>query len=616
MSNLIKGVAAVKKHLKTMPTSSGVYKMLDQENKILYIGKAKNLAKRILSYSHPERLEYRIQTMISYIVKIEVITTKTETDALLLESNLIKKFEPKYNILLKDGKTYPYIFISEDHNFPRITKHRGARKLKGKYYGPFTSAHAVNKSISDLQKSFLLRPCSDNFFSNRTRPCMEYQIKKCSAPCTDKISKSDYAILVKQAQDFLEGKSRGIQEDLVKSMESASACYNYEKAAIYRDRIKALNQIQKKQNINIPSLTDTDIIGLYNLNGNCCIQVLFYRQGQNFGNNYFFLKNTEDKQNSQILNAFICQHYTQSNLPPTEIIASDEVDESKLIEEYFLINHGYKVSIKSPKLGEKKNILNQAVKNAKNSLEQNIIENEKQTALLQKIADLFNMSTPPKRIEIYDNSHISGQYQVGAMVVADENGFNKKHYRRFNIKDRNIKPGDDYAMLTEVLKRRFRKNDQNDFILDKTQWPDLVLIDGGAGHLTTAINVFSQLEILNQFTFVCISKGPDRNAGKEKFHMQDKESFTLDSKDPAMYYLQILRDEAHRFAIGSHRKKRATSTYKSEFDSIANIGPKRKKLLINHFGSVSDVKQATLAELKSVAGINTKIAQIIYDSFR
>jgi excinuclease ABC subunit C len=616
MTNITDGIKNIQIHLENMPSCSGIYKMIGENETVLYVGKAKNLQKRLVNYTRPERLEYRIQAMIANVKKLEFITTKTEAEALLLESNLIKKFEPRYNILLKDGKTYPHILITADSDFPRITKHRGARKIEGKYYGPFASAGAVNKSISDLQKAFLIRPCSDSYFTNRQRPCLEYQIKRCSAPCVNMISKEDYADLVTQAKQFLAGKSREIQQNLVTKMEEESAKHNYEKAAVYRDRIKALNQIQAKQSIGISSLDDADVIGIANEGGIACVQVFFFRGGQNYGNMSFFPKNTAEQSDSDILNAFICQFYQENNIPPKDILVSNDVSDHDFLEEYFSQTAGYKVKISNPKLGDKKKLIENAVSNARTALEQKMLGKTKQKDLLAKIAEVFGMKSPPKRVEVYDNSHTFGQDQVGAMIVAGEEGFNKKAYRRFNIRDKFTKSGDDYAMMREVLTRRFKRLKLE--CPEKTQgiWPDLVLIDGGLGHLTTVTKVFDSLGLTDEITFVCISKGVDRNAGREKFHMLGRDSFTLPHSDPAMYFLQILRDEAHRFAIGSHRNKRAKSVTKSTLDEIPSIGAKRKKILLNHFGSTDDIKSATLEELENVSGIDKKIAEIIYNYFR
>jgi excinuclease ABC subunit C len=612
---LSNGVSVIKKHVSHMTSSPGIYKMIDGQGVVLYVGKAKSLVKRLDNYCHPERLEYRIQSMISNVAVVEVITTNSESEALLLESNLIKKFEPKYNILLKDDKSYPYILLTDDHEYPRSIKHRGSRKIKGKYYGPFASATAVNKAIIDLQKAFLLRPCSDSYFSARKRPCMEYQIKRCSAPCVNKVSVEDYKVLVEQAQKFIKGGSREIQEQLAGLMEKESAAMNYEQAAAYRDRIKALNQIQAKQTVTVSSLDDADVIGLYNEGGECCVQIFFFRSGQNYGNRSFFPKNGHDQSDSQILEAFIAQFYGEDNIPPKDILICNEVGEHELLEETLSGLCKYKVKISVPKLGEKKKLVENAVRNAKNALQQRTLGNAKQKKLLTKVQEIFGLPAVPQRIEVYDNSHISGKYEVGAMIVAGEEGFNKKAYRRFNMREKGQVPGDDYAMMTEVLTRRFRRLKQDCPDKQLGIWPDLVMIDGGAGHLTIATRVFEELGLMGEINFVCISKGPDRNAGREQFHMVGREAFTLPHSDPAMYYLQILRDEAHRFAIGSHRKKRSKSVSKSALDEIPGIGPKRKKILLNHFGSMDDVKNATLEELQQAEGIDKVIAEQIYNFF-
>lgn len=613
--NLSSGVAVIKEHVENMPSVPGVYKMIDGSGNVIYVGKARNLVKRVVNYTRPERLEYRIQSMISNVEKVEFITTNTESEALLLESNLIKKFEPKYNILLKDDKSYPYILITQEHNYPRIAKHRGKRKISGKYYGPFASAGAVNKAIADIQKAFLIRPCTDAFFKARNRPCMEYQIKRCSAPCVNKISEKDYRDLVGQAKEFLLGRSQNIQKQLIGLMDKESAVQNYEKAAIYRDRIKALNQIQSKQTVNVQSLNDADVIGVFREGGECSVQIFFFRAGQNFGNKSFFLRNTKDQSESDILDAFICQFYQDSNIPPKDIIVSAKVNEKEFLEESLSQLCKYKVKITLPKLGDKKKLVENAIVNAKNALQQKMLGNAKQKQLLEKVAEIFGLPDLPKRIEVYDNSHISGKYPVGAMIVAGVDGFNKKAYRRFNIKDTSIEPGDDYAMMREVMNRRFKRLKQESPDKKSGIWPDLVLIDGGAGHLSTVEKVFEQLGLASELKFVCISKGVDRNAGREQFHMPGRDSFTLPYTDPAMYYLQTLRDEAHRFAIGSHRNKRSKSVTKSAFDEIAGIGPKRKKILLNHFGSVDDVKKASIQELEQAEGIDKVIAEQIYNFF-
>ena len=615
LKQLSNAVAIVKESVKNMPDNCGIYKMIGKDDKVLYVGKAKNLAKRVTNYTQPHRLEYRLQNMISNVAKVEFTITNTESEALLLESNLIKKFEPKYNILLKDGKSYPYILIADDHDFPRIVKHRNVKKIKGSYYGPFASAGAVNKSIADLQKAFLIRPCADSVFANRERPCMEYQIKRCSAPCVDKITKKDYATLIQQAKDFLSGKSRNIQEKLVIFMEEESNNQNYEKAAIYRDRIKALNQIQAKQNVNINSIGDSDLIALYRNRNNCCIEVCFFRNGQNLGNSSFYPKNTSEQSNDEILSAFIGQFYSDNgNIPPKQIITNCELGKDhEFLEDALSSIHSYRISISCPKIGIKKDVIDDVMKNAKKSLEQNLLRKIKQEDNLKNLQKLFELPNIPKRIEVYDNSHISGTDEVGAMIVAGEEGFNKKAYRRFNIKNKMKQGGDDYAMMFEVITRRFKRLKQEHPEKKPHIWPDLVLIDGGLGHMKIVSDALNELGLSDDIVFACISKGVKRNAGEENFHIPGKTSFTLKKNDPVMHYLQILRDEAHRFAIGSHRKKRDKSITKSALDEIDNIGSKRKKDLLNHFGSLEDIKQASIKDLEKVKGISTNTAKQIYN---
>lgn len=613
--SLKNGVAVILGQLANMPTSPGVYRMINAAGVVIYVGKAKNLVKRLVSYTKPERLEYRIQGMISNIASLEVITTASEIEALLLEANLIKKYEPKYNILLKDDKSYPYILLTQDGDFPRIVKHRGQKVQNGKYYGPFPSGSAVNKAIADLQKAFLLRPCSDSFFAARTRPCMEYQIKRCSGPCVNKISKEEYANLVKQASQFLEGRSREIQEELVGIMERASLNMNYEKAASYRDRIKALNQIQAKQIIHIDALQDADIVGICLESGQCCIQVFFYRSGRNLGNSPFYPKNIEGATQSEVLASFVMQFYS-NNPPPHEVIISAGMEGANQIGEALSSIAGYKVKITMPKTGDKLKLVQEAVKNAQSALRQRILGNAKQEILLGEVAKLFSLPVMPKRIEIYDNSHIMGKYEVGAMVVAGPEGFNKKAYRRFNIKGDAFGKGDDYAMMEQVMFRRFSRLKQEHPNRTENIWPDLLLVDGGEGHMSVVLKVLTQLQLEKDIKFVCIAKGPDRNAGREQFFMPGHGPFTLPHDSPLLYYLQLLRDEAHRFAIGSHRNKRAKSVSKSILDEIPNIGGKRKKTLLNHFGSADAIRGATIDDLMKVEGINRKIAEVIYNYLR
>lgn len=614
-TTLTRGVQVIKRHLETMPSDPGVYRMLDDKGKALYVGKAKNLAKRVVNYTYPERLGYRIQAMISHTASMEIITTGSEAEALLLEANLIKKLEPRYNILLKDDKSYPYILITGDHDYPRIIKHRGAQKQKGTYYGPFASAGAVNAAIADLQKAFLIRPCTDHYFASRTRPCMEYQIKRCSAPCVNRITKNDYAALVSQTKAFMSGKNRQVQKQLLTEMETASIDEDYEKAAVFRDRIKALNHIQAKQSVHVASLTDADVIGMHQDNNALCVQVFFFRGGQNFGNKSFFPAHSEGLEAAEIMEMFIGQFY-QSNPPPKEIILPYKPQGRQAIETALASLCGHKVSLNTPRQGDKKKLVSDANDNAKSALKQYLARHARQSEMLAAVGKLFGLPKTPERIEVYDNSHIMGRHEIGAMIVMGSDGFNKKAYRRFNIKGEARHRGDDYAMLREVLLRRFKRLKQECPQPQASIWPDLVLIDGGAGQLGIAKEVFAELELDTQIVFACISKGPDRHAGREQFHMPNREPFTLPHADPVMHYLQVMRDEAHHFAIGSHRKKRSAATFKSALDEVPGIGAKRKKQLLHHFGSVDDIRNATVDELTKVDGISDALAEQIYNFFK
>ncbi|MDB2414672.1 excinuclease ABC subunit UvrC [Rickettsiales bacterium] len=608
------GVEIIKKFLKNMPSSAGVYRMIDKNGQVLYVGKAKNLPKRVVNYTRPERLEYRLQQMISKTIHMEIIQTETEIEALLLEANLIKKYEPKYNILLKDDKSFPYILIADEHDYPRIMKYRGQQKAKGTYYGPFASAGAVNQALSDLQKAFLLRPCTDSFFKARTRPCMEYQIKRCSAPCVNKISKEQYGELITQAKEFLKGKSRDVQNQMVAKMQAASEMMDYEKATIYRDRIKALNHIQAAQDINASIVSDADVIAMYRLGAACCVQMIFYRNGQHLGSKAYFPKHTNDQSDEDVMAAFILQFY-QNHPVVGQLILSHSPKEEESVKEALEILSDRKIDIIAPQKGKKKKLVELALKNAKSSLNQKQIGQAKEAENLAGVARIFGMEKSPKRIEVYDNSHIMGTNEVGAMIVAGEGGFNKKAYRRFNIKGDEAHKGDDYAMMRQVLMRRLVRLKQEFPQYQEFAWPDLIMIDGGAGHLSVVDKVFEELGFKDKITLVCISKGPDRNAGREQFHMAGKDAFTLPVNDPTLYYLQTIRDEVHNFAIGSHRKKRAKSFIKSALDEIPGVGAGRKKLLLLHFGDADSIKQAKLEDLLKVEGINRKVAQAIYDHF-
>ena len=609
------GRNVVKRYALDMPHTPGVYRMLDKNNNVLYVGKAKNLKNRVSSYLNVAALNTRIQIMISQTASMEIITTRSEAEALLLEANLIKKFSPRYNILLKDDKSFPFIFFSNDHEFARLSKHRGAKTKKGKYFGPFVSAGAVNETITLLQKAFLIRTCSDGFFKNRSRPCMLYQIKRCSAPCVGKIKKEDYDVLAVQAMAFLSGKSRQIQEQLVAQMQELSLKMHFEKASVIRDRIKALTQVQQQNGVTATALGDADVIVLARpendrVGKDCCIQMFSYRGGRNYGNKSWFPAHTAQIPDGEILRSFIGQVYQTQPVPPL-ILVSHLLEESALLEEALGLNADYKVDIVQPIRGEKRNIIDNALRNANDALNRNVAMNATQREVLSGLQKLFGLEELPKRIEVYDNSHISGTHAVGAMIVAGPEGFLKGEYRQFNIKREETKPGDDYAMLREVLTRRFSKIDEE---TNANKIPDLVLIDGGAGQLSIATSVFEELGITN-IVYAAISKGPDRNAGREWFHMPNREPFQLPEGDKLLHSLQRLRDEAHRFAIGAHRNKRSKTMQTSELDSIPFIGPERKKALLHHFGSAKAVASASVEDIEKVSGISKSTAKVIYEYY-
>ncbi len=606
--SLAAGRKIIKSYADELSHSSGVYRMLDTENNTLYVGKAKSLKNRVLNYVNTSALNTRLQRMISLTSKMEIITTRSEAEALLLEANMIKKYSPRYNILLKDDKSFPYIFFSGDHDFPRLSKHRGAKVGKGKYFGPFVSAGAVDETITILQKAFLIRNCSDNIFKNRTRPCLQYQIKRCSAPCVDFINKEDYEKLTRQAYDFLSGKSRQIQDELIKEMQTASEAQDYEKASIIRDRIRSLTQVQQQSKLTSNTIIDADLIAIARDGDDCCIQIFSFRGGRNYGSKNYFPSNTKEHTGGEIISSFIAQFY-QSQPVPKLILVSEELEDAALLEEALCLNTDYSVSIVNPQRGEKHELMVQALRNAKEALLRHLSTNISQKAALQGVQELFGLDDIPKRIEVYDNSHISGTNQVGAMIVAGVDGFIKNQYRKFDIKNADTVGGDDYAMLREVLTRRFKR------LQDEQQnKPDLVLIDGGAGQLSIAKQVFEELGI-NDIVYVGIAKGEDRNAGREHFFMQGREAFQLPENDAVLHYLQRLRDEAHRFAIGAHRNKRSKSMQVSELDAIVGIGAARKKALLHHFGSARAVAAASIEEIGQVTGISKDKARIIYQHF-
>lgn len=612
--DLATGIAAIKAQVKTLPATPGVYRMLDARGDVLYVGKARNLKARVTSYTQTKRLTNRIMRMVGQTRAMVIVNTRTEAEALLLEANLIKRYRTPYNVLLRDDKSLPYILLRQDHDWPQITKHRGAQRIKGQYFGPFASGGAVNQTLNAMQRVFQLRSCSDSVFHNRTRPCMLYQIKRCSAPCVDRISAEDYDHMVRESRAFLEGRTSGIQKELGQKMEDAAERLDYETAAIYRDRIRALAQIQSRQDINLTNLGNADIIAASSNGGVTCIQVFFLRGGQNWGNRAFFPRHDKTADSGEVLEAFIAQFY-ENKLPPKDILLSAEVPEAALLEEALSARAGFKVRFSVPKRGDRKRLVDLAARNAKEALDRRMAESASQTRLLNGVADVFDLDAPPQRIEIYDNSHIQGRHAIGAMVVAGPEGFMKNAYRKFNIKSEELTPGDDYGMMREVMRRRFSRLMSEDPDKSRGNWPDLVLIDGGPGQLSATLEVMTELGLEDELPLVAVAKGPDRNAGREVFYRPHREQMTLAPDSPVMYYIQRLRDEAHRFAIGTHRAKRAKAMAKSPLDSVPGIGAKRKKALLHHFGTAHAVTRAGVEDLIRVDGISEHMAQTIYDHF-
>ncbi|MGV8949220.1 MAG: excinuclease ABC subunit UvrC [Candidatus Paracaedibacter sp.] len=606
---LAQGVEIIRQTVKTLPQVPGVYRMINNRGEVVYVGKAKDLKKRVVSYTFAQKLPHRLQRMVSETVSMEIVTTHTETEALLLESNLIKKLQPHYNILLKDDKSFPYILITQGHAYPRLEKHRGPQRQKGKYFGPFASVVAVEETMILLQKVFLIRNCSDPFFEKRTRPCLQYHIKRCSAPCVDKISEKDYAILVKEATAFLNGKTTQIQEYLAVKMNEASHALAYEEAAQYRDRLRLLTRIQAHQRINVAKIRDADIIGAACEGGQTCVQIFFFRQGRNLGTASFFLSHTDDSSLEDQIAAFLTQFY-QDRAPAAVVLLSHKPAELSLISTALQEQFGVVTAWEVPKVGAKRELVEHALSNAQGALTRKLSQTATFEALLDQMAQTFQMSKRPERIEIYDNSHLQGTHPYGVMVVATPQGFEKKSYRKFAIREAiSSKGGDDYAMMGEVLHRRFAHAGEKDWTL-----PDLILVDGGLGQLNVALKVIEELDV-DGITVVGIAKGPDRNAGREKFFQKGRDTFTLPDNDPLMHFLQRLRDEAHRFAIGTHRAKRAKALVFSRLDEIPGVGAARKKALLQHFGSAKGVALASLQDLQLVSGINKFVAKKIYAYF-
>jgi excinuclease ABC subunit C len=606
------GTACISDYVKRLPSKPGVYRMMDEHGTVLYVGKAKDLKKRVTAYTKYDRHPTRIRRMIRATTEMEFVVCATETEALLLEATLIKRLKPRYNILLRDDKSFPYILVRKDHPAAQVNKHRGARNIKGDYYGPFASAWAVNRTLDTLQRAFRLRNCSDSIYQSRSRPCMQYQIKRCAAPCTGEISIEDYSKLISDAEDFLKGKSDSLRQRLSEEMSQAAAAQNYEKAAELRDRISAMAKVSTTAGgINPSTFTDADVIGLHTGGGQTCIQVFFFRAGQNWGNSSHFPRHSKDQTSGEVMEAFIAQFY--SNKPiPKNVFVSEDLPNIDLVERALSEQADRKIDIAKPLRGEKRKLVQQAVSNAQEALGRKLAETATQSKLLKELQNLFGLEDIPERIEVYDNSHIQGTNAIGAFIVAGPEGLRKRDYRTFNIADENTAPGDDYAMMREVFRRRFYR-----LTKDKSlEWPDLVLIDGGKGQLSVVTETLRELGALDRTTLVGIAKGPDRNSGRETFFMNGRDEFTLPPRTPALYYLQRLRDEAHRFAIGTHRARRKKDIKKSPLDGIPGVGAGRKKALLAYFGSAKAVKGASIEELATVEGVSDKMAKTIHDYFR
>jgi excinuclease ABC subunit C len=661
-------------HLKQAPASPGVYRMLDAAGDVLYVGKAKNIKKRITSYARPTGHDQRITRMIAATASMEFVSTRTETEALLLEANLIKRLRPRFNVLMRDDKSFPYIVIATDHASPQILKHRGARTRAGDYYGPFASVWAVNRTITALQRAFLIRSCSDAVFESRTRPCLLFQIKRCSAPCTGEIAPADYDELVREAREFLSGKSHAVKQELAAEMEHASQALDFERAAIYRDRLAALSAIQSQQGVNLRGVEDADIFAIHQAGGYNCVQVFFFRTGQNWGNRAYFPKADRALAAADVLNSFIAQFYDDKPCPRL-VLVSEDLPERALLAEALSTRSGHNVEISKPQRGERRDVMAHALANAREALARKLAESSSQNALLKSLAETFGLKTPPRRIEVYDNSHIQGSNAVGAMIVAGPEGFAKNQYRKFNIRSTELTPGDDYGMMKEVLERRFKRlmnehprtllasppplrgrslveaesedgregaeqqitnpeitplpnpppqggrekraarlDQTGDADIAESPWPDLVLIDGGQGQLNAACETLDSLGVKG-VALASIAKGLDRDAGRETFFIPGREPFRLPPRDPLLYFVERLRDEAHRFAIGSHRSRRKRDIREGGLQEIPGIGPTRKRALLHHFGTLKAIERASLADLTKVPGINADTARRIYDYF-
>ncbi|MFN6956568.1 MAG: excinuclease ABC subunit UvrC [Acetobacteraceae bacterium] len=606
------GLAVIEAALPRLPLAPGVYRMLDAKGDALYVGKARSLRKRVTAYTQVARLSERLRRMVFETRSLEVVTTASEAEALLLEANLIKRLRPRFNIVLRDDKSYPWLVITDDHPFPQIAKHRGERRKGASYYGPFASAWAVNQTITALQRVFLLRSCRDTVFDSRSRPCLLFQIKRCSAPCVGRISEADYAALVREAKEFLSGGTPTIQKRLAAEMEQAAAQLEFERAAALRDRIRGLTHVQGKDRVNLEAVGDADVVALHQAAGQSCVQVFFFRGGRNNGNRAYFLTHGRQEQSAEeVMGAFLAQLYDDLPPPPL-VLLSHAPPEAALIAEALSLKAGRKVELHRPQRGEKKEAVEHAATNAREALERRLAEGTAQAQLLEGVATLFGLPAPPERIEVFDNSHIQGANPYGVMIVAGPSGFAKQAYRKFAIK---AAPGnDDFAMMREVFERRFGRALREDPGRESGSWPDLVLIDGGAGQLSAAQAVMAELGV-EDVPLVAVAKGPDRDAGREWFHLAGREPFQLPPRDPVLYYLQRLRDEAHRFAIAAHRAGRSRALTRSELDDIPGVGVAIKRRLLHHFGSARGVRQAGLADLEACPGIGPAVARRVHEHF-
>lgn len=624
------GLALIQALVKRLPNAPGVYRMFSAAGDVLYVGKARSIKKRVTSYAQGRGHTARIGRMVRETAAMEFVVTRTETEALLLEANLIKRLRPRFNVLLRDDKSFPYIFLSTDHRAPGIFKHRGARTRKGEYYGPFASAGAVDRTVNALQRAFLLRSCTDSVFEGRTRPCLLYQIKRCSGPCTGEIDEAGYAELVREARNFLSGRPNRVKADIAAAMQKASDELDFERAAIHRDRLAALSHVQSHQGINPQTVEEADLFAIHQEGGQTCVEVFFFRTGQNWGNRAYFPKADPALEAGEVLSSFLAQFYDDKPCPRM-ILLSHPIEDQPVMEEALSIKAGRKVSLSVPRRGEKKQLIDHALQNAREALGRRLAETSSQARLLEALKTTLELDRAPQRIEVYDNSHIQGAHAIGAMIVAGREGFAKNQYRKFNIRSPEISAGDDFAMMAEVMERRFSRllkehgdpqSQPHEDPGDRTEdddalpaWPDLILIDGGKGQLAAANAVLDRLDIADRLTVVAIAKGADREAGRERFHIKGQADFSLPVRDPVLYFVQRLRDEAHRFAIGSHRAKRKKELVRNPLDEIAGIGPMRKRALLHHFGTAKAVSRAGVNDLVAVEGISQTVAQQIYDHF-